>query len=493
MNTKSWPFLFWTLMVLYFLFLVWLIFQYNYQMIDDVWVLWHWPERNVVVHSRASEGRMFYGFSQQLFFSQAASISNIRYLRVISWAGWAGFIALLYVLLKRLRNRDELSTDWVGYLTLAFMASSLPVLLYIGWVSCGDRWVSAILSLSAALLVYDNVGKGVKGWMAMAIAVALGVVALFFYQTCYPFFLLPSYCLYLRRKDGKLNRVMLAGILTFFLGLAVYYPLFRYSVRAMGITAGERTALSFDILDRLSFFFSYPINQAFNLNLFFDTKSAVSQAVFPVLVTGWILFEFFYRKRPVWTTIRYIVGMIGWWILGYLPQLVSHESFGPYRTMPVLGVMVFLLMADTLAPLVKNEQVRNRLGFALVALLLVRGGYVYYRYIVRPFNAEYNAVKATVDARYTARIKNVVFVLAEEDGFLQSLHVRHHKDEFAMPSTYKDWTPEPLVKQIVYELTGSRQQAATLKVSVYHSAGEIPDRSILSHDDVLFIDAQTLF
>ena len=62
-----------------------------------------------------------------------------------------------------------------------------------------------------------------------------------------------------------------------------------------------------------------------------------------------------------------------------------------------------------------------------------------------------------------------------------------------MPSTYKDWTPEPLVKQIVYELTGNRQEAQSLKVSVYRSEGEIPDPSVLSHDDVLYIDAHTLF
>ncbi|MES1249856.1 MAG: hypothetical protein ABUL46_04185, partial [Chitinophaga rupis] len=53
-----------------------------------------------------------------------------------------------------------------------------------------------------------------------------------------------------------------------------------------------------------------------------------------------------------------------------------------------------------------------------------------------------------------------------------SLGIGSYKDEFGMPSTNKDWTPEPLLKQLVLELTGSRQQAEALKVTQYANMEE---------------------
>lgn len=65
--------------------------------------------------------------------------------------------------------------------------------------------------------------------------------------------------------------------------------------------------------------------------------------------------------------------------------------------------------------------------------------------------------------------------------------------------------PEPLLKQIVYELTGSRQQAEALKVSQYASmeewkAGQTgrltlewwTDSTVLHRDSILYINAPKL-
>jgi hypothetical protein len=86
-----------------------------------------------------------------------------------------------------------------------------------------------------------------------------------------------------------------------------------------------------------------------------------------------------------------------------------------------------------------------------------------------------------------------VFVRADEEGFLPNFGIHHYKDEFGMPSTYKDWTPEPLVKQIVYEMTGSREKADRLQVVLYQKADEIHDKKELADPNTLFIDAHTLF
>ena len=552
------------LLAAYFTFLAFLIFRSNYVMMDTVWTVWHHPEPNTVFHHWSIQGRALGGCWLQWLFGLAGKISNVRFIRLVSWAGWVGFCALLFRVLRRVWRSGGLeSGDWVIRLTVVFAAACLSVVLYIGWANCSEIFIPAILSLWAGLILFEGMygratgaaatgaaaAAGVTGGAAAAaagrvtgaaaagaatnfrlplwragLALVLGVLALFSYQTCYPFLLLPFYCVYLNRKDGKLTRPMLVALFFFFAGLVLYYIAFRYSLRLSGFQPSERTALGLDPLNRLSFFFSYPMNQAFNLNFFFNTKSALSQIVFPVLMGGWVLFTFLYRRgrasqangqtgQPAkgqtglpakgqisqqvtgqaWIRLRYILGMIFWWMLGYLPQLIAQESEGPYRTMPVLSLMVFLMMADWIGSLIKEGRQKMLLSFALILILLVRGGYVYYSYISGPYSEEYRAVRAAVADRYNSRIKKVIFVLADENGFMPRFGVAHFKDEFAMPSIHKDWTPEPLIKQIVYEMTGDRGQADKLEVTVYEKTGQIPDRMVLSDPAVLFIDAHTLF
>ncbi len=512
MNRISRPLsLFIGMLAVYFIFLAFLIFRSNYVMMDTVWTLWHQAEPHTVFHYWNIQGRALSGRLFQWLFSKADKIANIRFIRLLSWAGWVGFCALLYRVFKRVQRSGNLdSGEWTIRLTVVFTASCLSVVLYIGWAGCCETFIPALLSLTAGLLLFEQTMGGgtasTKGggaptiqsalripfWSA-TLALALGVVSLFFYQSCYPFLLLPFYCVYLNRKDGKFTAPMLAAMFYFFAGLAVYYVLFRYSLHVSGFKPSERTVLRLDPLDRLSFFFSYPMNQAFSLNFFFDTKSGLSQAVFPVLMTAWVLFTFLYRKGPFLVRLRYVLGMVFWWMLGFLPQLIARESEAPYRTMPVLSVMVFLMIADAIGPLIKEGRAKTVLSFALALVFLVRGGYVYYSYISQPYSEEYRTVRAAVSSKYNAHIKTVVFVLAGENGFLPRFGVYHFKDEFAMPSIHKDWTPEPLVKQLVYELTGNRREAGMLKVSVYDKVDEIPRKSVLSDPTVLFIDAHTLF
>jgi len=168
--------------------------------------------------------------------------------------------------------------------------------------------------------------------------------------------------------------------------------------------------------------------------------------------------------------IRYLLGMLAFWILGYLPLLIAQESFGPYRTMLVLSVMVFLMLADTVLLLIPS--LRMAIVFVLIGVMLVAGAYHYKVYLADPLTKEYQAIRTAVREGYTDRTREVVFIRASDHGFEHSLGIGSFKDEFGMPSTNKDWTPEPLLKQLVYELTGNRQQAAALKVSQYATMEE---------------------
>ena len=496
MNRNTRPFLFFGMILLYFLFLSYQILRSDYVMTDAAWSLWHTPDHHTNLDFWIPQGRLLTGYMQEWLFARAGTIANLKYIRLFSCAGWFGCTALLFGILRRLqRHRDIVLDDSVLLVTVAYFAAGFFTLVSISWTVCVEMFVPTFLSLLAGLLLFqqtDGASKRPSVWM-MLVILLLGSVSLFFYQTCYPFILLPLYCLYLSRKDGKFTAPMLFGILFFFLVLGIYYLLFRYSLHATGYPPSPRTALKFDPLERLAFFFSPPLNQAFSVNIFFNTGDAFSQALFPVLLVAWLLFEFLYRKGRWLVKLRYVGGLLLWWVLGYLPTLISQETFGPYRSMPVLGTMVLMMIADVVLPLIKAGRPGEILKFSLIVVFLSWGGLVYYAYLARPLREEYRAVRKEVVTRYNTAIRKVVFVCADEDGFLPHYGVRHYKDEFGLPSTYKGWTPEPLVKQIVFELTGDRRQAEKLEVSVYEKASQIPDRKVLSDPAVLFIDAHTLF
>jgi len=466
-------------------------------------MFWHQPEHHLVFKIFVSIGRILSACVKDWMFGVSRTIADIKYIRLCSvLLCFLATLSLSYVL-RRLQKKGLPFSDGLIYCTVAFFAASLSSLIFIGWAVCTDFFVATILSLFAGLLLYESLVKGgspleqsqaPKQGRALkaGLAILMGIAVLFIYQTMYPFILLPFYGVFLLRKDGRFTRGMLAALLFFFVVLGVYYLLFQWSLKATGVSSANRTSLGFDPLGRLSFFISFPLNQAFNINAFFFTRSLLSQAIMPVLLLAWVLYTFFTRRGQAMANIRYLAGMFAWWMLGYLPQLIAQESFGPYRTMIVLSIMVFLMIGDVVFTLVKEEQSRRILTAVVVLILLIRGGYVYKNYIADPLSYEYRIVRGVIRDHYTAGTREVVFILSPENGFQSAFGIGPQKDELGMPSTYKDWAPEGLVKQIVTEMTGSRAAGEALKVDVLPSLAAVSDPSLLKDPKVLVIDMPTL-
>ncbi|HWK04582.1 MAG TPA: hypothetical protein VNS58_13170 [Puia sp.] len=489
--------LFWGMLLLYFIFLGYGILHADYLFTDEAFMLWHQQDHHTLFAYCSTQGRALTGWLEQGLFAACGRASNVRYIRVLSLGGFAITVVLLFGMLKRLQQKGRLPlSDPLIYLTVAFVAASLSTTICIGWAVCTEIFIPTMLSLAAGWLLYEAVKPSGPADKATSVRIptltslsvlALGVTALFFYQPSYPFLLLPFYLLFLTRKDGKIGKPVVIGLVYYFAGLGIYFLLFKYSLKAWGMVASPRTALTFNPLDRISFFFSSPMNQAFNGNALFDARSILSQAVFPVLFLCWVV-SVFYSGR----NIRYLLGILAFWILGYLPQLIARESFGPYRTMLVLSVMIFMLLADTALPMIRSPRARTIFAFILIGALLTTGAYHYKAYLADPLSKEYASIRTAVREGYSDRIREVVFIRASDHGFDKSLGIGSYKDEFGMPSTNKDWTPEPLVKQLVWELTGSRQQAEALRLVQYASEEEWKAATGKAGDSVLTINAPQL-
>ena len=504
-NTLTTRLLFWGMLSLYFVLIGYEVLSSNYLFTDEAYRLWHNVDRQGVFADFHSQGRTLGGALVRWLFERTHTVTDVRKIRLLSLAECLLLVILLYFFLKHWQRRVPGISEPLIYVAVAVVASSLPFTIWIGWGVSVIIPLAAVLSLWAGWVLYQNVvrggkglaGAGERGGMVSGLAIPggaiLGIASLFFYQSPYPLLLLPFYLRFLTRRDGVFDRTVARGIVYYLVIMAIYFGLFKLGLRITGMEASSRTGLATNPLERLSFFFSNPMNQAFSENIIFDVRSLVTQTLFPVLLPAWLFLVFRYRgQRGVGFSIRYVVGLLVFWILSFLPQLASHETFAPYRTMLVLTLMVMLALADAVLERAPSEKVKVRWGLVLVLLLLAKGAYNYKTYMADPLSEEYRIVQREVSTRYHKGIREVVFILAPENGFKASFGIGSFKDEFGLPSTHKDWTPEPLVKQLVYEMTGNREEAEGLTVELSGTRAAVRDPSPLQDPGVLVIDMPAL-
>jgi hypothetical protein len=509
-NTLTARLLFWGMLSLYFVLIGYEVLSSDYLFTDEAYRLWHNVDRQGVFADFHTQGRTLGGALVRWLFERTHTVTDVRKIRLLSLAECLLLVILLYFFLKRWQRRAPGISEPLIYVTVAVVASSLPFTIWIGWGVSVIIPLAAVLSLWAGLVLYQNVVIGGEGFAgagerggrvpglaipagAIPVGAILGVASLFFYQSPYPLLLLPFYLRFLTRRDGVFDRTVARGIVYYLVIMAIYFGLFKLGLRITGMEASSRTGLATNPLERLSFFFSNPMNQAFSGNIIFDVRSIVSQTLFPVLLPAWLFMVFRYRgQRGVGFSIRFVMGLLLFWILSFLPQLASHENFAPYRTMLVLTIMVMLALADAILERAPSEKVKVRWGLVLVLLLLAKGVYNYKTYMADPLSEEYRIVKREVSTRYHKGIRAVIFILAPENGFKASFGIGSFKDEFGLPSTHKDWTPEPLVKQLVYEMTGSREEAEGLTVELSRTRAAVREPSRLQDPEVLVIDMPAL-
>ena len=554
--------LFWGMLSLYFLFLAYEVLHSDYVFTDEAYRLWQNINRQGIFQDFHTQGRTFGGLMCRWIFGLCHKVADVKYIRLFSLCECVLLALVLYGILKRLQRRLlPAISDELIYLSVSLVAASLSVANWIGWGVSTIIFVPAILSLAAGMILFESIQRSsgiavFPGFLALSGVLVLSVTGLFFYQSPYPLLLLPFYFLFLTgaypaslqnqpvasgpvappvsaypvsprqnqlMAPDRLLKTVYWGVLVYLIILAIYFGLFRLGLKWTGLPASDRTALATDPMERLSFFFSYPINQAFNGNLFFDVRSIVSQLMFPVLCLTWVIILLRISrgstrtghavsspgKTRAWALARYIFGLLAFWVLGFLPQLAGHEAYGPYRTMLVMTLMVFLALVYTALSLIRTARGRTLFSFALVLALLLKGAYNYKVYIADPLRKEYQVIRQELRAHYNEHIQEVVFIRPYADGFEASLGIQSYKDEFGLPSTNKDWVPDPLVRQQVYEITGSRQRADALNVIQYEYvkmeewkgavAGKmgvrveaLRDSAVLNRGNVLYINAPKL-
>lgn len=467
------------------------VFTTDYLYADEAVQLWRFKE-NLNFNTSVSQGRFL---TYKLFvsvFNHIHTIHDVRYARLFSLTGWLAVLPIWHKIISSLVIR----AGWPPYITLLAMTYlvSMPAFaISIGWAACMELFIANTAGLIAGYCLYiypqTRVSKPLFSILLLACSVLLGLVSLFTYQNGFGCFLLPFLVQLI--ADKKITGKVSAGAGAALLIYGLYFLLFRFSLSMSGMSSSTRAGITSNPADKLLFFFNRPLSAAFHFTWLFNEKSIPGMVMSLVLMIG---FGAYYWKKLRPTGARgvflFAAAVFALLLLIYLPSLIVIEKYPSNRTMLALSMAVFFLAAGPLISIAKTERRRVDVVMAAVILFVINGAYNFHYLFIRPLKQEYAAVAGFLDQHYGPAVKKIYVIMPPEDAFHKRNGTSISWDEFGRPSTAMPWTPDPLVRQIVFEKTGRREIAESLAIDPIRDdqRSQLPARGA----DALLLDIPAL-
>lgn len=426
------------------------VFTTDYVYLDEAYQLWN-RDTDSNYQMFAKNGRLFSGIYFQKAFQYISSTHALIYLRVLSLAGWLFCSWLLFHCSRQWVKKLDLSPLLPLLLAIACICSS-SVTIYVGWASAGQIYLSFITGLLSGHLLFGAVTNPASKKLNYILSILLGVLALLIYQVGFGVFLLPLLLYWLSKETVKKPKPFLIGLSTYFIIYLLYFFVFLAYRKVLHIQHDSRTELVIQPLKKISFFFGTPFSQAWSLNLLVNLHNIISQLVPVLLLAVWlILFIKQARPRKTNSVLIHLMVILFLLICSYLPSLIAKENFSSYRTMIAFYLCAFTLLS--LAILQSFNTTKGKLVFTVTVsvLLLVVSILNYNRNFSRPLQKEYAALHQLPLFNTVKAEDTIIFIRADGKLFQRLYGIKSYKDEFGLPSTFRDWTPEYLTRQIIKE------------------------------------------
>jgi hypothetical protein len=425
------------------------VFTADYLYLDEAFQLWRRDsDRNYQLFAPA--GRLFSGIYFQEAYSFISTVEEVKWLRIISLAGWILCSWLLFHFSKQWCHRLNLPPA-LPFLLSVFCICSSSVTIYVAWSSCGQIFLAFLTGLLSGHILFITLMDPGKSRFNIVWAILFGMISLLIYQTAYGIFVVPFLLLWLSGNVPEKRKGMITGVIVHF-GIYLLYYLVFLLYRNTLTDYDDRTELVFQPLKKIGFFFGNPFSQAWSLNMLVNLHNVFSQAVPVVLLTTWLaLFVKQSTPRKTKPVLIQLAGVILILAISYLPSLIANQNFSSYRTLISLSLCVFILF--TLAVLKAIQQQPKKLAFiiGLPVLFFIIALLNYNRKFRGPLQKEYAALKQLPVMSQAKKEDTILFVRADSKLFQRLYGVKSYKDEFGSPSTYRDWVPENLTRQLIKE------------------------------------------
>jgi hypothetical protein len=406
------------------------------------------------------------------FFSAINTIHEITRLRIFSLVGWLVCLPIWYISLQRIVVNNP-AYRYLPFFTCLYLVLSLPFAIAVQWASCMELFLANTLGLLSGVILYQGIynkqenRKYVSPVAAIGSAV-LGILSLFTYQNGMCCFLIPFLLHFINVQTKRKEQVLITGIAAYFIIYAVYYVLFKISLSINHITASARTGLHLDPVKKLAFFFARPLERSYRFSIVADENSRLGFVIYAILFLGTIALAFLrFGKNNRVGAVKYVVAVVTVFLLSYLPSFAVAENYASNRTMLALDLCVWIVSMDMLLFFVKGVRLRTAIGVTTACILVVLGWYNFRKGFLKPVHEEYVALRDFIQHNYNNDIKTVYFIQPPQNAFEKKYGITSSMDEFGVPSTFPNWVPEDITRQLIYEKTGSRQTAAQITVKYW--------------------------
>jgi hypothetical protein len=320
-------------------------------------------------------------------------------------------------------------------------------------------------------------------------AVIFGLVSLFTYQNGFGCFLLP-FLLRLLAQPRK-GRAVIAGVAGYLIISAIYFCAFKLSIASLNAAAGSRTAIHLDPLSKLKFFLARPLTTGFHFTFLVNEKSRPGILISMFLL--WMTFMGYRERLKGWTWQKQagqVLSILALLLLIYLPSLIVRESYSSNRTLLALDIAVFLFFMTTMIPLLKTIRTQRTVCLVLSAAFVANAWYNFRFQFLRPAVKEYDTLRSVIVNNYRPATDTVFFIRPDEDLLVRKNGLTRSWDEFGVPFTSFEWVPVPFVRQVVYEVSGSRDIANKLVILTWPGIKEYTASGIRPGPGTLVIEAE---
>lgn len=457
------------------IFLVALIIFYpvcftDYVYTDEIIQLWNYrPGSGFNMYG--IQGRWIPELLLSRLYSAIDTVHQITYIRVLALLIWFICIPVWYSIMKRIVGKEP-AYEYLPFFTCLYLVTGLPFAVSVQWATCMELSIANTAGLLSGALLYLTIRDKENTWripVAAGVgAAASGLLSLFTYQSGFGSFLIPFLFHYISPYTTQKERVLIKGLVFYFLMYAVYYPLFKLILVIGHLESDARTGIHIDLFNKLQFFYSQPLKRAFWFNVIVNDENKLARAIYKILLVGWMVLAFVRFGKKNWPdAVKYIAAGLFVFMISYLPSWVVKENYSSNRTLPALNMCVWVVCAEMVLFLLKNIPARLTTGIAVACALIALGWYNFRKEFLQPVHEEYIAVRNFIQKNYNPGIKTVYFIKSPEDAFRKKYHIQSSMDEFGVPSTLVDWVPDNFTRQMVYEKTGNRQIADQLVIKFW--------------------------
>ncbi len=431
------------------------------------------------INSFLQQGRVISGWINTLVYPQMDHVSDLWRIRGINLM----CLFLSSVLIFKMLKQNNINKFHALVITIIFICSPFASIV-VHWEATSSTIWGYPVALFAGDIVFTaflNKNNISKKWFNLILytGILLALISLFIYQPAYTAFIFPAFLHFITgKKRDAIKQFLLLHVFIY----VIYFLLYKFQLNQLHIPPDARAGIMISF-KKIAVFIKGVFLRSLHYNVIF--ASVVTRVI---IITVSLLFigYFIYSKIKNETKNNkwnFVLILAAFFILAYLPNFISSDSFIAYRTMGTILLLSSFLFISSIASMpVKPEYINVAISVIVIAIITV--AYFNNKTFVDIQSKEYLAVKNIMAEKLKRGYPKKIAVIMADEKFLekQNLVPNIVTDEFGKLSNTVYWVPKPFVLLGIYDLTNDKPRTKTIEVT-YFKRNEFSTDSLMRQND----------